>query len=197
METMRTGSWDLIWVLILSILCTNVTFYLSNLSLRHLSAFTSNIIYNLEPVYGIILGQCVYGYICALVCIVVCVCIHCSKIFVWVCVVYKYISACSPAIHPFVILLSYTPLIYTPHITYMLYTGGVVFKENKELSANFYIGTAVILCAVFIGKTCHAVYYVLYTIYYLLSYTCHAVLSYIHTLILLMAYTNRTCARPL
>ena len=65
MDTMRTGSWDLIWVLILSILCTNVTFYLSNLSLRHLSAFTSNIIYNLEPVYGIILGQytCMSVYI--------------------------------------------------------------------------------------------------------------------------------------
>ena len=43
-----------------------------------------------------------------------------------------------------------TPILYTP-IIYMLYTGGVVFKENKELSANFYIGTAVILCAVFIG----------------------------------------------
>jgi drug/metabolite transporter (DMT)-like permease len=55
-ETLRTGSWDLIWVLILSLLCTNLTFYLSVFSLKNLSAFTINLTCNLEPVYGIVLG---------------------------------------------------------------------------------------------------------------------------------------------
>lgn len=50
--------WDDIWyLLILSIICTAVPFTLSLKSLRHLSAFTSNITINLEPVYGILLAM--------------------------------------------------------------------------------------------------------------------------------------------
>ena len=55
-HSFRDGSLDLIWVLILSILCTNLTFYLSTYSLNHLSAFTINLKCNLEPIYGIVLG---------------------------------------------------------------------------------------------------------------------------------------------
>jgi drug/metabolite transporter (DMT)-like permease len=52
----RDGSLDLVWVLILSILCTNLTFYLSTYTLNHLSAFTINLTCNMEPIYGILLG---------------------------------------------------------------------------------------------------------------------------------------------
>ena len=47
---------DVFWLLILSILCTIFSFDLQLKALRHLSAFTSNLSYNLEPVYGIILA---------------------------------------------------------------------------------------------------------------------------------------------
>jgi drug/metabolite transporter (DMT)-like permease len=55
-HSFRDGSLDLIWVLILSILCTNLTFYLSTYTLNHLSAFTINLTCNMEPIYGIVLG---------------------------------------------------------------------------------------------------------------------------------------------
>jgi drug/metabolite transporter (DMT)-like permease len=83
-DTMRSGSWDLIWVLILAVLCTNLTFYLSTFTLQHLSAFTINLTCNLEPIYGIVLGA-------------------------------------------------------------------VCFKENKNLTAEFYLGTVVILLAVMLN----------------------------------------------
>lgn len=41
-------------------MCTNLAFYLSNVSLKQLSAFTSNLILNLEPLYGIILGALIF-----------------------------------------------------------------------------------------------------------------------------------------
>ncbi|MFN3940256.1 MAG: EamA family transporter [Chitinophagales bacterium] len=41
----------------LSVACTAVPFTLSLRSLRHLTAFTSNITINLEPVYGLILAM--------------------------------------------------------------------------------------------------------------------------------------------
>lgn len=84
LATVRSGPWDLIWVLILSIFCTNLTFYLSNWSLSHVSAFTATLIWNLEPIYGIILGA-------------------------------------------------------------------LIFHENKDLTILFYIGTTVIVCAIFLG----------------------------------------------
>ena len=60
LATVRTGPWDLIWVLILAVFCTNLTFYLSNWSLSHVSAFTATLIWNLEPIYGIILGALIF-----------------------------------------------------------------------------------------------------------------------------------------
>ena len=47
---------DLAYILILAILCTTVAYVFAIRSLRHLSAFTSNLTTNLEPVYGILLA---------------------------------------------------------------------------------------------------------------------------------------------
>jgi drug/metabolite transporter (DMT)-like permease len=54
------GAYDLLWLSILSILCTVVAFSLSNRALQKISPFTVNISYNLEPVYGILLAFAVY-----------------------------------------------------------------------------------------------------------------------------------------
>ena len=54
------GTEDLLWLLVLAWLCSVVAFQLSNYALQHLSAFTVNLTYNLEPVYGIILAFAVY-----------------------------------------------------------------------------------------------------------------------------------------
>jgi len=48
------------WLLVLSWLCSVVAFQLSSNALKKLSAFTVNLFYNLEPVYGIILAFAVY-----------------------------------------------------------------------------------------------------------------------------------------
>ena len=48
------------WLLMLSWLCSVVAFQLSSNALKKLSAFTVNLTYNLEPVYGIILAFIVY-----------------------------------------------------------------------------------------------------------------------------------------
>ncbi|KYP16121.1 DMT family transporter [Flavihumibacter sp. CACIAM 22H1] len=50
------GLQDLGWLLILAVFCTVWAFYLSSYALQHLSAFTVNLSYNLEPVYGILLA---------------------------------------------------------------------------------------------------------------------------------------------
>jgi drug/metabolite transporter (DMT)-like permease len=47
---------DWIFLLILSLLCTNLGYWLGIRSLRHLSAFSVALTVNLEPVYGIILA---------------------------------------------------------------------------------------------------------------------------------------------
>lgn len=47
---------DGFWLLILSVLCTIIAFDLQLKALRKVSAFTSNLSYNLEPVYGILLA---------------------------------------------------------------------------------------------------------------------------------------------
>ncbi|HEV2479227.1 MAG TPA: DMT family transporter [Puia sp.] len=50
-------SWqDWIWLLVLSWACTVLAFNLSMSALAHISAFTVNLSYNLEPVYGILLA---------------------------------------------------------------------------------------------------------------------------------------------
>jgi drug/metabolite transporter (DMT)-like permease len=44
---------DWAYLLLLSILCTSIPFILSLHSLKHLSAYTTNMAINLEPIYGI------------------------------------------------------------------------------------------------------------------------------------------------
>ncbi len=59
-QHLQNGALDLIWVLVLAIFCTNLTFYLGTYSLKYLSAFTANLTVNLEPIYGIILGILIF-----------------------------------------------------------------------------------------------------------------------------------------
>ena len=59
-NTFLPGLENLGWLLILSWLCSVVAFQLSANALKKLSAFTVNLTYNLEPVYGIILAFMVY-----------------------------------------------------------------------------------------------------------------------------------------
>jgi len=49
-------AFDWLWLLILSIVCTAYCFHLQLSALKKLSPFTTNLSYNLEPVYGIILA---------------------------------------------------------------------------------------------------------------------------------------------
>lgn len=52
---------DLLWLLVLSWFCSVLAFRLSANALKRLSAFTVNLTFNLEPVYGIILAFLVYN----------------------------------------------------------------------------------------------------------------------------------------
>lgn len=52
---------DWIYLLILGLLCTNLTFILHFKALRHISAFVSNLVINLEPVYGIVMAALILG----------------------------------------------------------------------------------------------------------------------------------------
>jgi drug/metabolite transporter (DMT)-like permease len=54
--TLMPSSKDWIYLLILAILCTNIAYLLSMRSLKHLSAFATNLTVNLEPIYGIALA---------------------------------------------------------------------------------------------------------------------------------------------
>ena len=51
---------DWIWLLVLSWICTIMTFYLYIRSLKKISAFTMNLTLTLEPVYGIILAFLIF-----------------------------------------------------------------------------------------------------------------------------------------
>ncbi len=51
---------DIFWLIILAGVCTVVSFDLQLNALKKLSPFTSNLAYNLEPVYGIILGFIIF-----------------------------------------------------------------------------------------------------------------------------------------
>ena len=51
---------DFWWLLVLSWLCTVLAFQLSMNALKKISAFTVNLSYNLEPVYGILLAFVIY-----------------------------------------------------------------------------------------------------------------------------------------
>lgn len=52
---------DWLWLLVLSWLCTVLAINLSMKALQKISAFTANLSYNLEPVYGILLAFVVLG----------------------------------------------------------------------------------------------------------------------------------------
>lgn len=52
---------DWMWLLVLSWFCSVLAFQLSASALKRLSAFTVNLSFNLEPVYGILLAFAVFG----------------------------------------------------------------------------------------------------------------------------------------
>ncbi len=52
---------DWMWLLVLGWLCSVIAFQFSMYSLKKLSAFTVNLTFNLEPVYGIVLAFIVYN----------------------------------------------------------------------------------------------------------------------------------------
>jgi drug/metabolite transporter (DMT)-like permease len=47
---------DWIWMLLLTVVCTNFAFALNLQAMKHISAFTANIAINLEPIYGMLLA---------------------------------------------------------------------------------------------------------------------------------------------
>jgi len=54
------GTWDWVWLIVLSWLCTILTFFLYIRALRSVSAFTMNLTLTLEPIYGIVLAFLIY-----------------------------------------------------------------------------------------------------------------------------------------
>jgi drug/metabolite transporter (DMT)-like permease len=52
--------WDWVWLVVLSWLCTILTFFLYIRALKKVSAFTMNLTLTLEPIYGIILAFLLY-----------------------------------------------------------------------------------------------------------------------------------------
>ncbi len=54
------ASWDWVWLIILSWVCTILTFFLYLHALKKISAFTLNLTLTLEPVYGIVLAFIIY-----------------------------------------------------------------------------------------------------------------------------------------
>jgi len=59
-ENFFPGIEDLLWLLVLAWVCSVIAFQFSSNALKRLSAFTVNLTYNLEPVYGILLAFIVY-----------------------------------------------------------------------------------------------------------------------------------------
>lgn len=59
-ERFLPGWEDLLWLLVLSWFCSVIAFQFSANALRKLSAFTVNLTYNLEPIYGILLAFIFY-----------------------------------------------------------------------------------------------------------------------------------------
>jgi len=51
---------DLFWLVILALLCTTFAYVLALNCLKHISAFTSNLTLNLEPIYGIIMAWFIF-----------------------------------------------------------------------------------------------------------------------------------------
>ncbi len=52
--------WDMLWLLVLSLLCTSLAYISSLKALKVLSTFTVNLTINLEPVYGIIMAIAIF-----------------------------------------------------------------------------------------------------------------------------------------
>ena len=50
---------DWMYILILALLCTTLAYILSLRALKHLSAFATNLVINLEPLYGILLAAAI------------------------------------------------------------------------------------------------------------------------------------------
>lgn len=59
-ESLLPGWEDLGWLLVLAWICSVLAFQFSTAALKKLSAFTVNLNFNLEPVYGIILAFLIY-----------------------------------------------------------------------------------------------------------------------------------------
>ena len=59
-ERFLPGPADLMWLLVLSWLCSVIAFRFSSYALKRLSAFTVNLSFTLEPVYGILLAFIVF-----------------------------------------------------------------------------------------------------------------------------------------
>jgi drug/metabolite transporter (DMT)-like permease len=59
-ENFIPGAEDLMWLLVLSWFCSVIAFQFSSNALKRLSAFTVNLTFNLEPIYGILLAFIVY-----------------------------------------------------------------------------------------------------------------------------------------
>ncbi|HTM91493.1 MAG TPA: EamA family transporter, partial [Flavisolibacter sp.] len=49
------------WLLVLAWFCSVIAFQFSTKALKHLSAFTVNISYNFEPLYGILMAFALFG----------------------------------------------------------------------------------------------------------------------------------------
>lgn len=61
LETMLPSRQDWIYLIVLSLLCTNLAYVLALRALKHLSAFASNLTINLEPIYGMTLAWLLLG----------------------------------------------------------------------------------------------------------------------------------------
>ena len=59
MPVMLQG-WDWLWILVLSIVCTLLPYYLTLVAMRHLTAFATNLTINLEPIYGVLLAAVLF-----------------------------------------------------------------------------------------------------------------------------------------
>jgi drug/metabolite transporter (DMT)-like permease len=55
------GGTSVLWLLVLSLLCTVAAYAGFMDVLRRMSIFTVNVVYNMEPVYGILLAALVFG----------------------------------------------------------------------------------------------------------------------------------------
>lgn len=51
---------DWLWIMVLSVVCTLLPYYLTLLAMRHLTAFATNLTINLEPIYGVLLAAVLF-----------------------------------------------------------------------------------------------------------------------------------------